>query len=190
MMSMPSLLLLFATSLVKAAGDPSPFLFGASSNAPHATKAALLAFGEKKLGMFMHDGPVTQWGSSISWPLVCMKLPCTVQTKRRPGDTTPTTRNITTLAELKEHRQQYRDLAKTYNPKDFNATHIAVAAKAAGFKYLVYTTVHCDGFANWDSQVTGYNEDALREGHLWRARDRASQGRIGCRGLHLPHFVE
>lgn len=40
---------------------------------------------------------------------------------------------------------------------DFDATALAKAAKAAGMKYVVYTTVHCDGFAQWPSNVTSYN---------------------------------
>ena len=34
---------------------------------------------------------------------------------------------------------------------------MAKLAKAAGFKYLIYTTMHCDGFVNWPSNVTDYN---------------------------------
>ena len=34
---------------------------------------------------------------------------------------------------------------------------MARLAKAAGFKYLIYTTVHCDGFMNWPSNLTDYN---------------------------------
>ena len=34
---------------------------------------------------------------------------------------------------------------------------MAKLAKAAGFKYLIYTTVHCDGFMNWPSNLTDYN---------------------------------
>ena len=34
---------------------------------------------------------------------------------------------------------------------------MAKLAKAAGFKYLMYTTVHCDGFVNWPSNLTDYN---------------------------------
>ena len=151
------LLCAIACAAASMTAPPSPFGFGPSSTSPPVHQAALSRFGDLKLGMFMHHGPVTQWGSAISWPLVCLKLPCTVQTARKPGDTMPTTRNITTVAELRHHRQQYRDLAHSYDPVGFNATHIARAAKQAGFRYLVYTTVHCDGFANWDSDITPYN---------------------------------
>ena len=53
--------------------------------------------------------------------------------------------NITNAAELAEHRKAYADLASTFDPINFNATDMAQRAKRAGFKYLVYTTVHCDG---------------------------------------------
>ena len=44
-----------------------------------------------------------------------------------------------------------------YNPSNFNATEMAVLAKQAGFQYIFYTTVHCDGFINWDTKLTDYN---------------------------------
>jgi len=100
----------------------------------------------------MHHGPVTQWGVDISWPLVCQTLPCSVQS---PPD--GKLKNISSIKELIAHRKAYFDLANTYNPNAFNATHIAKVAKEAGFQYVIYTTVHCDGFANWASNVTKYN---------------------------------
>ena len=52
---------------------------------------------------------------------------------------------------------RYRSaLATTFDPVDFDAANMAKLAKAAGFKYLIYTTVHCDGFINWPSNLTDY----------------------------------
>lgn len=34
---------------------------------------------------------------------------------------------------------------------------LAGLAKAAGFKYMVFTTEHCDGFANFNTKTTSYN---------------------------------
>ena len=47
----------------------------------------------------------------------------------------------TTAAQLSAHRQAYADLASTFDPVDFDAKAMAKLAKAAGFKYLIYTTV-------------------------------------------------
>ena len=140
-----------AEALAQLGATPSPFAYGDSSRATAATIASLELFGSLKLGMFMHNGPVTQWGTEISFPLVCGSFPCTVQ---GPGGVSL---NITSTAELRAHRLAYRALATTYNPSQFDPTHVAKTAAAAGFKYVVYTTVHCDGFANWPSNVTAYN---------------------------------
>ena len=53
--------------------------------------------------------------------------------------------------------QAYADLADTFNPADFDANNMAKLAKAAGFKYLIFTTVHCDGFLNWPSNLSDYS---------------------------------
>jgi alpha-L-fucosidase len=108
-------------------------------------------FKDAKLGMFMHWGPVSQWGTEISFPLLCSGLPC------HPKGPNNTATTINTIAELSAHRQAYADLAKTFDPVDFDAANMAKLAKAAGFKYLVFTTVHCDGFINWPSNLTDYN---------------------------------
>ena len=146
--------LLRIAALLGGAAAASPWNFGqGSSNA--ATRAALESFQSDGFGMFIHNGPVTQWGTDIGWPLVCTTLPCTV-----PGPKN-VPRNLTTTDELAAHRREYFDLAKTWNPKDFNATALATRAKDAGMKYVVYTTVHCDGFANWPSKVATYNVGIL-----------------------------
>ena len=125
----------------------SPLNYGAGSgNAP-----GLSWFSAAKLGMFMHWGPVTQWGTEISFPLICASFPCS---PKGPGNVPV---HIKDAAQLAAHRQAYRDLQHTFNPTAFNATDLAVRARAAGFRYLVFTTVHCDGFANWPSNVTAYN---------------------------------
>eukprot|EP00117_Sycon_ciliatum_P018057 scpid54143/ scgid16819/ Tissue alpha-L-fucosidase; Alpha-L-fucosidase I; Alpha-L-fucoside fucohydrolase 1 len=121
--------------------DQSPFYFPTN----------ITWFKEAKFGLFMHWGPVSQWGTEISFPLVCKKLPCTVQTKG------PNSTQITTIEELQQHRQSYADLAKTFNPTKFDPVAMAKLAKAVGFKYLVFTVEHCDGFANYNSKVSSYN---------------------------------
>ena len=92
-------------------------------------------FKDAKLGMFMHWGPVSQWGTEISFPLLCSSFPC------HPKGPNNTATDITTAAQLSAHRQAYADLASTFDPVDFDAKAMAKLAKAAGFKYLIYTTV-------------------------------------------------
>eukprot|EP01052_Picozoa_sp_SAG31_P007874 SAG31_NODE_384_length_16414_cov_7.492308_7_plen_193_part_00 len=101
-------------------------------------------FKEAKLGLFMHWGPVSQWGAEISFPLVCNSLPCHPAGPATCGERRCLL-NITTTEQLAAHRQAYADLATTWDPVEFDARKMARLAKAAGFKYLIYTTVHCDG---------------------------------------------
>jgi len=54
-------------------------------------------------------------------------------------------------------REEYAELAKTWTPKNFNATKIAKLAKKAGMKYLVITTKHHEGFCLWDSKYTEFD---------------------------------
>src|SRR5690348_7217037 len=68
-------------------------------------------FEEAKFGLFVHWAPISQWGDELSWPLVCESLPCVLQSVNH------TYINITTIEELKQHRKDYTDLAKTFNPK-------------------------------------------------------------------------
>ncbi len=66
-----------------------------------------------------------------------------------------------------EEYQKYFDL---FDPDLFNPREWAAAAKAAGMKYMVFTTKHHEGFCLWDSKHTDYKvtntlakRDLLRE---------------------------
>ena len=49
------------------------------------------------------------------------------------------------------------DIAKSFNPKKFDAEAWVKFAKDCGFKYIVFTAKHHDGFAMFDSNVSDYN---------------------------------
>ena len=51
---------------------------------------------------------------------------------------------------------EYDSLFKQFNPTKFIAREWVATAKAAGMKYLVFTTKHHDGFCEFDNQVTDY----------------------------------
>ena len=53
--------------------------------------------------------------------------------------------------------EEYRKLAENFNPVDFDAADIVKKAKEWGMKYLVFTAKHHDGFAMYESQISGYN---------------------------------
>ncbi len=54
-------------------------------------------------------------------------------------------------------RDEYREIAKTFNPVGFNAEEWVKLAKDAGMKYIVAMPKHHDGFAMYHSKVTDYN---------------------------------
>ena len=131
----------YQTITCTSSGHESPFLFPAN----------LTWFKEAKFGLFITWGPVSQWGAEIGFPLVCEKFPCTVQVAG------PSSVTINNAMELKAHRQSYADLTKTFNPSKFDPAAMAKLAKSVGFKYLVFTTEHCDGFANFKTNISSYN---------------------------------
>jgi alpha-L-fucosidase len=105
----------------------------------------LALFDAAKFGLFVHWGPVSQWGTEISFPLVCTSFPCDVS---GPGNVRITMQDATELA---AHRTAYADLAKTFNPVAFDAAKLASIAYGAGFRYVTYTAEHCDGFSGWNA---------------------------------------
>jgi len=54
-------------------------------------------------------------------------------------------------------REEYAELAKSFNPDKSFAKNIARLAKDAGMKYVVITSKHHDGFSLFDSTVSQYD---------------------------------
>jgi alpha-L-fucosidase len=78
--------------------------------------------------MFIHWGPVSLKGTEIGWSR---------------GDSIPI--------------EEYDNLYRQFNPTNFDARDWVRLAKAAGMKYVVFTTKHHDGFCMWDTKQTDYN---------------------------------
>lgn len=98
---------------------------------------------DMKFGLFMHWGTYSQWGIVESWSLC-------------PEDEGWTQRKPEHGATYNAYVQNYENLQKTFNPTDFNPEKWADAAKAAGMKYVVFTTKHHDGFAMFDTKESDY----------------------------------
>jgi len=68
-------------------------------------------------------------------------------------------------------RAEYAELAKDFNPQQFNADEWVAIAKAAGMRYIVMGAKHHEGFAMFDSDVDDFNivdatpfkRDAIKE---------------------------
>lgn len=93
-----------------------------------ADPAAVAHWQSLRFGMFIHWGPVSLTGWELGWSR---------------GTATPV--------------QVYDKLYKKFNPAKFDADKWVSIAKAAGMKYIVFTTKHHDGFCLWDTKLTDYN---------------------------------
>ena len=98
----------------------------------------------KKFGLLMHWGAYSQWGIVESWSI----CPEDYGWCERKKGSSP--------QNYFEYVKEYEDLKKTFNPTKFNPTKWAKAAKAAGMKYMVFTTKHHDGFCMFNSKYTDY----------------------------------
>ena len=52
---------------------------------------------------------------------------------------------------------EYMEIAKEFNPDEFDAKAIARLARDAGMKYIIITSKHHEGFAMFDSKVNPFN---------------------------------
>ena len=106
---------------------------------------ALKRFKEAKLGMFIHWGLYSQAGG--------MWKGTKINHSPFPGPK---------VAEWLMHafqipREEYAELAKTFNPDKSFAQNVAKLAKDVGMKYVVITSKHHDGFSLFKSNSSAYN---------------------------------
>lgn len=97
-----------------------------------------------KFGLLMHWGTYSQWGIVESWSLC-------------PEDEGWCERRGPYAADWYGYKKAYENLQNSFNPTDFNPEKWATAAKAAGMKYVVFTTKHHDGFCMFDTKQTNYS---------------------------------
>lgn len=81
-----------------------------------------------RFGMFICWGPITLTGHEIGWSR---------------GRETPI--------------EEYDNLYKRWNPKNFDARQWVKVAKEMGARYIIFLTQHHDGFCLWDTKQTDYN---------------------------------
>jgi N-acetyl-beta-hexosaminidase/alpha-L-fucosidase len=106
-------------------------------------QANLGKWQDNKFGLLMHWGTYSQWGIVESWS-IC------------PEDEGWTQRHGPYSADYNTYLKAYTNLQTTFNPTHFNPEKWAAAAKAAGMKYVVFTTKHHDGFCMFDTKQTDY----------------------------------
>jgi alpha-L-fucosidase len=128
MLSLCLYVFVVGSSFGQASGKPSAYL--------QAKPEALRWWREARFGLFVHWGPVSLKGTEIGWS----------RGGERPG--------IGGTGEIPV--AVYDNLYKQFNPVKFNAREWVAIAKAAGMKYIVFTSKHHDGFTMFDSALTDY----------------------------------
>jgi len=114
---------------------------------------------EAKYGMFIHWGLYSQAGG--------MWKGTRIEDSPHPGPRVAEW----LMSTFQISREEYEQLAGTFNPDRSFAEQIALLAKDAGMKYVVITSKHHDGFALFDSPCsdydivdrTPYKADAIKE---------------------------
>jgi len=95
-------------------------------------------FRDAKFGLFIHWGPSSVKGVEISWAR-----------QDHPFDHTGEGPYLS--------NEEYDNLYKSFNPVNFDADKWIKLAKKAGFKYVVFTAKHHDGFSMWHTALRDYN---------------------------------
>ena len=100
-------------------------------------------FRDQKLGLMMHFGIYTQTGDIESWPL-CDNARDWSRVRSEFGE------------DVESFKRQYWGLIRSFNPIRFNPAVWADVAARDGFRYLIFTTKHHDGFCLFDSKYSDF----------------------------------
>ncbi len=93
---------------------------------------------DARFGMFIHWGPYAVFGGEYKGQIVHGGAEWIMYTLKIPV-------------------KEYEEVAKTFDPVDFDADKWVRTAKEAGMKYIVITSKHHDGFCMWHTKLTDYN---------------------------------
>lgn len=109
-----------------------------------ASKEASEAWKDQKFGLFIHWGPISQKGNSLSHSR---------HSESHILGNKPYKPKSKNSIEPEVYDVQY----KTFNPVKYDPDYIVKLAKDAGMQYLVFTAKHHAGFSMFDSKVTEYD---------------------------------
>ena len=99
-------------------------------------------FQDQKLGIIFHWGLYAEAGIVESW-----QLSEEDEWARKKG---------AWREDLDTLRKEYWSLNRTFNPTKFNPSKWAEESVNAGFKYMIFTTKHHDGFSMFDTKYSDY----------------------------------
>ena len=115
----------------------------------------LQRFRGYKLGFMMHWAPGSLMGTFESWGL-------------SDDDRRWSQRDIDWTDDIERFKKAYWESYKHFAPHKFDPTAWAKLAKECGFRYLLFTTKHHDGFCMWDTDTTAFkitNPDCPHHAH-------------------------
>ena len=104
-------------------------------------------FQDQKLALMIHWGIYCQLGIVASWAL-------------SDKDADWSRHQVNWTDDGEKFKEQYYALNKSFNPIRFQPEEWAQTAKDCGFKYLILTTKHHDGFCLWDTRYSDYKVTA------------------------------
>lgn len=99
-------------------------------------------WSDLKFGVIMHWGLYSELGIVESWTI------CSDPQDWIPRDST---------LDYTEYKKWYWDTADRFAPVDYDPDSWAEICKNAGFKYLIFTSKHHDGFNMFDSKFTDFS---------------------------------
>ena len=110
-----------------------------------AVRERLEWFRDQKLGLMMHFGIYASQGiHDQSWSLT--------------DDTTSWARGNMGMRAMSDddYKRMYWNLKRCFYPTRFDPDRIASLAADNGFRYVIFTTKHHDGFCMWDTKTTDF----------------------------------
>ncbi|MDP4292368.1 MAG: alpha-L-fucosidase [Bacteroidota bacterium] len=123
-------------------------------------------YPEAGLGLFLHWGISSVRAMNISWPMI----PGRALAKKRIDDPAERERIIRESDYNLNGKKpeitpnEYWTMAKDFNPQNYDPDKWIKAAKEAGFKYVVLTTRHHEGFALWPSAYGDFSTKNFMNG--------------------------
>ena len=112
-------------------------------------KEKLEEFKDLKFGFMVHWGIYSQLGIVPSWGMVDNQK----HWSRSEEEFSP---GANWSEDGVQIREDYFNLIHSFNPIRFDPDQWADLAEECGFKYLIFTTKHHDGFCMWDTKQTDY----------------------------------
>ena len=114
---------------------------------PFQVEEKLKWFQDQKIGVIFHWGLYAEAGIVESWQLSKEDEWARGKSWRKDLDTL---------------RKDYWALNQVFDPVNFNPEEWAKQAKATGFKYMIFTTKHHDGFNMYDTKYSDYKITASK----------------------------